>query len=345
METAALLSLGSVLAAVGVFRVTREPRRLSTGLVVLAAVVLLAAGCATLAVGFGPIATARSHLAAIAAAVLAAGGIALVANGFTVVRREGRSPTTFVPMVAGTGLLVLATGIAVMAAGVPAPSWATQLGLLGCLVGGYLVMHLIAFTGYALLYSNLPDRSEADAIVILGCGLNRRAVTPLLAARLDRGIRAYRAAAAVGAPPVIVTCGGQGPDEATCEADAMARYLTAHDIPANMIVRERHSQNTAENIGNCVRQLEIRGIPAHRIRMTVVTSNFHVLRSAALTRRAGIDAHVVGARTAGYFIPAAFLREFVAVLLTHYRRTHLLAAAVTLAGVTAVVADAALPPH
>ncbi|MFI1919824.1 YdcF family protein [Nocardia sp. NPDC020380] len=287
----------------------------------------------------------RSEWIAVAAFGAGVAGMALVANGFAVIRHEGRSPTTCTPLVVGAGLVVLAAGLTVVAANPRVPTWTTQLIAVCCVLGGYLVVHLIAFAGYALLYTNLPDRAEADAIVILGCGPNRRSVTPLLGARLDRGIRAYRVAEAAGALPVIVTCGGQGDDEATSEADAMARYLAARGLPMNVVVRERHSHNTAENLENCIRELALRGIPANKVRITVVTSNFHVLRAAALTRRLGIDAQVVGARTAGYFIPAAFLREFFAVLATHYRRAHLAAVTITVAALTAVIANAALPPR
>ncbi|MFB7719932.1 YdcF family protein [Nocardia sp. NPDC056100] len=343
--TAALLSIGLILLALGVFRMRREPRRLSTGGVLLAGALLLVAGSVALLVDVAAISVTVPQAAYAAAFALSCIGIALIANAVIVVRREGRSLTTLSPAVVGSGLVVMAILITAIAIAVPVPTTMTELAVLACATGGYLVLHLAAFGGHALLYGTLPTRSEADAIVILGCGLNGREVTPLLAARLDRGITAYHAAATECPQPVIVTCGGQGGDEGTCEADAMARYLVARDIPAHAIVRERYSRNTAENIQNCLRQLDIRGIPADRIRMTVVTSSFHVLRTAALTRRVGINAQVVGARTAGYFIPAAFLREFVAVLTTHYRRTHLTTAALTLVAVTAVAAEAALPPH
>ncbi|MFF2555156.1 YdcF family protein [Nocardia sp. NPDC058058] len=342
--TAALLSIGLFLVALGAFRVKREPRRLSTGWVLLAAALLLAAGSAALIGDLTAIRMTVPQMAGVTAFVLCGIGIGLVANGFIVVRREGRSLTTLSPVAVGAGLMTMGVVIAVISIAVPAPVQLTALAVLVCATGGYLVLHLIAFGGYALLYGTLPVRTDADAIVILGCGLNGRSVTPLLAGRLDRGITAYHAASAECPQPVIVTCGGQGGDEGTCEADAMARHLMDHGIPAHAIVRERYSRNTEENIRNCLRQLDIRGIPADRIRMTVVTSSFHVLRTAALTRRAGINAQVVGSHTAGYFIPAAFLREFVAVLTTHYRRTHLTTAALTVAAFTAVAAEAALPP-
>ncbi|MFF0492660.1 YdcF family protein [Nocardia sp. NPDC004068] len=342
MGTTVLLCAGVVLAIVGVTRIRREPRRLSTGFVLLGAVGALAAGVVLSLAAVIPLAVPGPAVRVVVALVPTVTALALVVNGVQVIRREGLAPITSTPLVVGAGLLVLVAAVVAADAGTRAPEWAMQLALVSGALGAYLVVHLIAFGGYALLYERLPERTEVDAVVVLGCGLNRGAVTPLLAARLDRGIRVYRAAVAAGGNPIVVTCGGRGPDETTSEADAMGRYLTARGIPGCVVVRERRSRNTEENLRNCLRELEARALPPGKLRMTVVTSNFHVLRTAALTRRLGVDAQVLGARTATYFLPAAFLREFVAVLTTHYRRSHAVVAAATAVALVTAAADAAL---
>lgn len=340
----AVASSGVALAFAGAVRVVSEPRRLSTGFVLLAAVVLLGAGAAVVVAGLIPATSPGGGAVALVAVPLAVAGIGLIVNGLGLMRRDGIAPLTATPVVVGAGLLFLLAAAAMVESGPRVPSWAGRVTVIAIVAGVYLVVHMIAFGGYALLYGTLPVRPEADAVVILGCGLDRRSVTPLLAARLDRGIAVYDVAVRSGHDPVVVTCGGQGPDEATTEADAMARYLVAAGVPPHSVIRERHSRNTAENLRNCLRELELRGIPAHDLRMTLVTSNFHVLRAAALTRRLGIDAQVVGSATAAYFLPAAFLREFVAVLATHYRRSHLAVAAIILIALLAIITDLATQP-
>ena len=49
----------------------------------------------------------------------------------------------------------------------------------------------------------------------------------------------------------------------------------------------------------------------------MVTDSFHAFRAALLTRRAGVDGQVLGARTARYYWPSATIREFVAILVEH----------------------------
>jgi len=48
-----------------------------------------------------------------------------------------------------------------------------------------------------------------------------------------------------------------------------------------------------------------------------VTNDFHVLRTAMLAHDLGVPATAVGAPTAHYYLPSAFLREFVAILARH----------------------------
>ncbi|MTJ76612.1 hypothetical protein GL305_10545, partial [Nocardia seriolae] len=55
----------------------------------------------------------------------------------------------------------------------------------------------------------------------------------------------------------------------------------------------------------------------HDTRMVLVTSNFHILRTAILARHLDLDAEVTGARTAFYYLPSAILREYTAILFEY----------------------------
>ncbi|WP_459546777.1 YdcF family protein [Nocardia sp. X0981] len=338
MDPAVLLAAGGIVAIFGAARMSREPRRLSTGFFLLAAVSLVGAGTVAAfarPVGAATPAVASLLVAALFSAAVIVAGLGLLVNGITVTRREGVRPVTMTPVVVGFGLLALPLAATLTLRRWPAvPHWLMPVAATATLVGVYLLVHLLAFAGYATVYARLPEETGADAIVVLGCGLDRNRVTPLLAARLNRALQVYRAETALGRSPLIVTSGGKGSDESVSEADAMAEYLLAAGIAGTALVRERHSRNTEENLRNSMEILRHHGLDRPGTRITVVTSNFHALRTAALTRRLGIDAQVVGARTARYFVPAAFLREFVAVSATHYRRTHAAVAAAVLIALT-----------
>ncbi|MFM9376853.1 YdcF family protein [Gordonia sp. VNK21] len=257
--------------------------------------------------------------------VLLLAGLALLANSVVVVRREGLRVATLVPAVFGLFLLIVLVATVVTAVVLVQTESAWQIAVLIPLVVipiAMIVVALAGYTGYAALYGRRRPPAHTDAVVVLGAGLSGEDLTPLLAARVDRGIEVSASAVtADGRPPLLVLSGGKGSDEVISEAEAMRRYALAHGVPAERLVLEDTSTTTEENLRNTRAVLAERGLTDPEL--TVVTSNFHTLRSSSLTRRLGLRASVVGAATARYYVPAAFLREFTACLV-HYRRANLL---------------------
>ena len=82
---------------------------------------------------------------------------------------------------------------------------------------------------------------------------------------------------------------------------------------ARILVEDR-ARNTRENL---IFSQEL--LPEPTTRVLVVTNTYHVFRAAMLTRDLGLDAKVVGSRTARYYVPSAFLREFAAVMKEYLR--------------------------
>ncbi|MEW1696529.1 YdcF family protein [Streptomyces sp. NPDC093249] len=241
----------------------------------------------------------------------------LCANGVKMVRKEGRHPANLLSLLAGLGIL------GVM--GLAASAVVTRSVVLALIVGttllvlGYVSFLFVCFVGYAFLYGRMRVRRDADFVVVLGSGLiGGSRVSPLLASRLDRGRQVYELLAARRGPdrpaPVLVTSGGQGPDEHLSESHAMADYLVERGFPADALVREDRSRTTEENL-LFSRELMERERPGSAC--VVVTNNFHAFRAALMARRAGVDGQVVGSPTAAYFWPSATIREFVAVFLQY----------------------------
>jgi uncharacterized SAM-binding protein YcdF (DUF218 family) len=245
-------------------------------------------------------------------------GVALVANGVQMVRREGRGLGNLLSLAAGLGLLgTLALAVVALAVQGRALGAATAAVLL---VVGYVSFLFLCFLGYAFLYGRMPVRRRADAVVVLGSGLvGGDQVPPLLASRLERGLRVYRAQTARGRRPLLVASGGQGPDEDLPESHAMADHLRRRGVPEADLRREDRSRTTEENLA-FTRELLDAEVAAGRLegrRCIVVTNNYHVFRAALMAHQAGVDGQVVGAPTAAYFWPSATLREFAAVFLAH----------------------------
>jgi uncharacterized SAM-binding protein YcdF (DUF218 family) len=265
----------------------------------------------------------------------------LVENGITMARRESLRLANLLPLVAGVGIIaVIGLNLAAERTG------SVKLGLLATvttLVFGYVSFLLVSYVLYAWLYGRVAGLARrAEYVIVLGTGLGKRGqVTPLLASRLKRGRAVWAALAARGGSPMMIVSGGQGSDERTTEAAAMAAYLTERGFPAGQLVCEDQSGTTEENLAfsKAIMDAARPGSPDGKgARCVIVTSNYHVFRTAIIARKAGIRGQVTGSRTAGYYWPSAMLREFAAVFLRYWVANLAICSALVLAPVADALA-------
>lgn len=324
--------MGSLLVAVallGVFWVSwrREPRRLRLGVYLVLAAWFALGALLQLTRDLWPTdgVWALLPLLPVPLTVLALAGF-LVANGLMMVRKEGRSLGNLLSLVVGVALVVAPVVTIVLLRTHDGPFIA--VAVFAFFVCVQLGASFAAFLAYTLAYRRVrPGDADAAAVVVLGSGLVRGQVPRLLAGRLDRAVTEWRRLRALGFSTPLVPSGGQGPDEPRAEGDAMGDYLTDRGIPASDVVVEDAARTTEENLELSVALLRDRGREG---RLTVVTSGYHAPRAALISRRLGMDAVVLGAPTARYFVPSAYLREFVAVL-TYHPWLHLLLVAPSVA--------------
>lgn len=328
--TATLFGLfGASAAIVGVTQIVSDPRRIAAY-----AYALLGGGAALLSAGLLLYVHADQQLLLVIAAIIAL--IALVFGnligypllvgvllwaGVTTLHRESRSLANMLSLLAGIGLLFLPTTLGLFE---PAPvarddvayylQYSLHLALV--LLITYLACCFAAFAVASLAYRWRKPHRAAEAIIVLGSGLVNGKVPPLLAGRLKRGITAMRED---NGKPIMITSGGQGDHEPRSEGAAMRDYVIEQGIDADRVVAEEYSTTTEENLMFSQKLLSAPTAP-----VTVVTSSYHVFRAALLTRSLKLNAHVVGAPTARYYLPGAVIREFAAVM-RDYLRIHLVA--------------------
>lgn len=245
------------------------------------------------------------------------GSVALVvflcANTVVVVKKEGLRVSHLLPALLAVGIVVFWTAAPVLVL-VQAPYWMLALCLLLAMEGSYVAFTFFALLLYSGLYCRLPKRCDYDYIVVHGAGLAGVEPTPLLAGRLDKGVELWNAG---NQRAVIIVSGGQGVDEAVSEAEAMRTYLIeCRAVPADAIIEENASTTTMENLSNSKALMDARsGVDTYRA--AVVTSDYHVFRTAEYAHKIGLVADGVGSKTARYFWPTAFIREFIAVSSAH----------------------------
>lgn len=210
--------------------------------------------------------------------------------------------------------------------------------LYGIYIIGALALHFLPYfpgkdlliypTDFALFYSTFlylsyvlygtfcnyfPVRKEPDAIIVLGSGLIGDKVPPLLAQRLTKGKTIYEQFE--GRPKLIVS-GGQGADELTSEAVAMANYLMEQGVQKDAILIENRSRTTFENLTFSKAILEEQGLGKN---VLVVTNSFHALRAGVFMRRLKIPGRSVGSKTAFYYLPSAWIRETVGLVSLYWK--------------------------
>ena len=127
-------------------------------------------------------------------------------------------------------------------------------------------------------------QGEPRLMVILGCQVKPWGPSILLQDRLDKALDYLEEHPDVQ----VVVSGGQGPDEPTSEAQAMADYLTAHGVEEEKVLLEPDSHNTAQNLDYSRRLLDREGIDTSD-GVLLVSNGFHLTRARMLAERAGFE--------------------------------------------------------
>lgn len=256
--------------------------------------------------GFSLLVVLIMALVPLAILVLAA---ALIHNGVVMMRSEGRSLGNLLSLILGVLLLVLPV-LAVLLV-LTLNAWAIGLAALLFFLCSYFGVVFVVFLSYAVAYGRMASRVKPAGIVVLGSRLIHGQVPPLLRSRLDKAVEIYEQTTP---RPILIPSGGQGLDESRAEGTAMAEYLFTAGVPSDDVLIEDKAINTEENLKLASLMFSASG---HSGALVAVTNNYHVLRAALLARSLKLDAEVVGAPTAKYYLPSAFLREFAAVLVEH----------------------------
>lgn len=239
-------------------------------------------------------------------------------NALVVLRKERRSLPNLLTLLLAiflTGILIYNHFIAQNL-----PLWLSTL-LSGLpVIMFYFAVAFLNFLTVSLLYQFNHPRYRQDYIIVLGAGLiDGERVTPLLARRIDTAISFYRRQLKKTQKQAqLLMSGGQGPDEKISEAQAMKNYALSQGIPEDAILLEDRSTNTLENMRFSKAIMEQHSPKGYQAIFT--SNNYHIFRAGMYARTAGLKADGLGAKTAFYYLPNAFLREYIAILMMHKKR-------------------------
>ena len=253
--------------------------------------------------------------------------VTLFIEGVKVIRHEGLKPANLLTMLLSV-LLYLYLAVWPVIGGLKKGRLGTKLYVLISLSAVYvLALMAVYLLSAALNLLHWKKCRGADYILVLGAGIIGTRVTPLLAARIDKGIELLHH----NPDAKLILSGGQGPGEDIAEGEAMARYAEQKNVDPEKIVVEGKSTSTEENL------LFSRGLmEKSRPRVIVVTTAYHVFRALLLAKRQGLNCAGFGARTTWYFTLNALIREFAGYLRLTWKRNAAVAAVIFILSVFVV---------
>ncbi|MEO1770120.1 YdcF family protein [Candidatus Enterococcus ferrettii] len=257
--------------------------------------------------------------------------IFLLWNSYLVFKRESHSLANLLTLILALGVIVASI---IRRFGTQfVPSWSAPLLLIPTAILIYLFIVFWNFLSISLIYQLNDPKPDQDYVIVLGAGLIQgERVSPLLAKRIDRAIAFYqKQSRKTLSPPQLLMSGGQGPDEKVPESVAMKNYALEQGIPEDEILIETHSTTTLENM-RFSKDIMEREKPAG-YRAIFASNNYHIFRAGMYAEQVGLKADGIGAKTAKYYLPNAFLREFAALLVMNKRIHIIMGALITLASV------------
>ena len=189
----------------------------------------------------------------------------------------------------------------------------------------YFFFTFLTMLTSSILFNVIKPKLDKDYLIILGAGLlDGERVTPLLAGRIDAGIAFYhKQLLKTGKHALLIMSGGQGGDEKIPEAVAMRHYALSKGVPNADILIEDQSKTTFENLKFSKKILDDRN-QGSKYQSAFVSNDYHIFRAGIFARLVGLNSDGIGSRTARYFLPNAFIREYIAMILM-YKKRHIVA--------------------
>lgn len=152
--------------------------------------------------------------------------------------------------------------------------------VLGMVLVGALVVGGTGFRVWQVARED--DRGRADVVVVLGAAQYNGNPSKVLEARLKHAKALFEG----GVAGHIVTGGGRRAGDTYTEADAGARWLTAHGVPRDRVIEVDKGADTLGTLQAVADEVKARGWHS----AVIVSDPWHSLRARTIAADMGLDA-------------------------------------------------------
>lgn len=178
------------------------------------------------------------------------------------------------------------------------------------LIGLALSIAVICTVAMVSHFGDEGDK-DLDYIVVLGAQMRDDGPSYIYRYRLDAAYDYL-----LDNPGTIcIVSGGKGANETVSEGDGGREYLISRGIAPERVIAETEAGNTLENIANSLEIMDRATGADSRIRLGIVTNNFHVFRGVRLAQKL-TDHEVCGiaAYSVPVYLPGNMVRECFGIL-------------------------------
>ncbi|MCC0655272.1 MULTISPECIES: YdcF family protein [unclassified Clostridioides] len=185
--------------------------------------------------------------------------------------------------------------------------------VLKILISVFLIVFMIT-ESLIIFYPKNSFETKSDYLLILGASVKKTTPSTTLKGRLNTALKYLK----VNSECYVVVSGGKGNGENITEAKAMKDYLVRNGIDSNRIIEEYKSTNTYENFKYSKLKIEEHSRKRIKnIKVKIVTTDFHVLRSKILASRNEYkNISFYASKSKLSFVPTYYTREFFAIWKT-----------------------------
>lgn len=160
---------------------------------------------------------------------------------------------------------------------------------------GYFITNGIIIYNYSFEYSE----EKSDVAIVLGAGTNNGQVSPVFKERINHSIYLFNE----NIVKMILVTGGYGEGQSQSDSEIAKEYLLGQGIPNDVIIIEKKSRYTVENLKESVQIMDSLGLKS----ALIVTDPLHMKRSIALAEKLKINCKPSPTKTTMYrsFLPKA----------------------------------------